>query len=135
MSGAGGIDYLKVKATYGISKNDNWDNYFLYNGTFVRGATLNYYNGTNRNSETNYASVANDIGLQKRRDFTAGIEGAFLNKAIQVDAGYFNSTSLDNITLMSQTYTPVLGYENLVYNNRSEERREGKAFVSTCRSG
>src|SRR3546814_4867336 len=109
MSGAGGIDYLKVKATYGISDNGNLDNYFLYNGTFVRGATLDYYNGTNRNSETNYASVANDIGLQKRRDFTAGIEGAFLNKALQVDAGYFNSTSLDNITLMrSEEHTSEL---------------------------
>src|SRR5690606_27482691 len=108
MSGAGAVDYLKIKSTFGISKNDNWDNYFLYKGTFVRGAVLNYYNGTNRNSETNYASVANDIGLQKRRDFTVGVEGSFFDRALHADAGYCSSTSLDNSTLMSQTYPPIL---------------------------
>ena len=38
---------------------------------------------------------------------------------------YFNSASLDNITLMSSTYPQILGFENLVYNNYNSDQTQG----------
>jgi len=119
------IDYLKIRSSFGISKNDNWADYNLYRSTFTRGSTLTYQNGVAQNGETNYASVPNDIMLQKRRDFTVGVDATLLNKAMNLELEYFNSTSLDNITLMSSTYPQILGFENLVYSNYNSDQTQG----------
>ena len=119
------IDYLKVRSSFGISKNDNWDNYNLYRSTFTRGSTFTYQNGISSNGETNYSSVPNNIMLQKRRDFTFGLDATLLNKAMNLELEYFNSASLDNITLMSSTYPQILGYENLVYSNYNSDKIQG----------
>lgn len=119
------FDYLKIRSSYGISKNDNWTNYNLYRSTFTRGSSFTYQNGVSQNSETNYASVPNNITLQKRRDFSVGIDAALLNKAFNMQLEYFNSASLDNITLMSSTYPQILGFENLVYSNYNSNQTQG----------
>jgi hypothetical protein len=119
------IDYLKVRSSFGISKNDNWDNYNLYRSTFTRGSSFTYQNGVSENGETSYSSVPNNIMLQKRRDFTFGLDAALLNKTMNIELEYFNSASLDNITLMSSTYPQILGYENLVYSNYNSDQTRG----------
>jgi len=130
MSGLSVINYLKIRSSYGISKNDNWDvnnAYNLYRNTFLRGSTFTYQNGVAQNAETNYASVypPNDITLQKRRDFTVGLDATLFNKAMDMELEYFNSASLDNITLMSSTYPQILGFENLVYSNYNSNQTQG----------
>lgn len=125
MSGIPFINYLKIRSSYGISKNDNWDSYNLYRSTFTRGNSFTYQNGVSANSETGYASIPNDIRLQKRRDFTIGFDGTFFKKAMNFELEYFNSKSLDNITLMSSTYPQILGFENLVYNNNNSNQTQG----------
>jgi len=119
------IDYLKLHSSFGISKNDNWDNYNLYRSTFVRGSNFTYQNGVSVNAETGYASVSNSIMLQKRRDFTFGLDAILLNRAFNIELEYFNSASLGNITLMSSTYPQILGYENLVYSNYNSNQTQG----------
>lgn len=119
------INYLKLRASYGITKNDNWSDYFLYKSTFVRGGGFNYENGVLQNLGVSYASVLNDISLQKRRDITLGVDASLLDKKMNVQLGYFNSTSYDNITLMSSTYPEILGYQNMVYNNYNSDRMQG----------
>ena len=49
MSDIAVIDYLKIRSSYGISKNDNWDNYNLYRNTFTRGSNFIYQNGVSQN--------------------------------------------------------------------------------------
>lgn len=119
------VDYLKIRSSYGISKNDNWDNYNLYRSTFMNGSSFSYNNGIYDNRETYYLSIPNNISLQKRRDFTIGIDAILFDKSINVNMGYFNSSSYDNITLMSSTYPQILGYEELVYNNYNSSRTQG----------
>jgi len=119
------IDYLKIRSSYGISKNDNWSDYNLYRNTFLRGSNFVYQNGVAQNQETNYSSAPNDITMQKRRDFTFGLDATLFKKAMNLELGYFNSASLDNITLMSSTYPQILGYENLVYNNYNSDQTQG----------
>jgi hypothetical protein len=125
MSDLSFIDYLKLRSSYGISKNDNWADYNLYRNTFLRGSNFVYQNGVAQNQETSYSSAPNDISLQKRRDFTFGLDATLFNKAMNMELGYFNSASLDNITLMSSTYPQILGYENLVYNNYNSDQTQG----------
>ncbi|NEW83576.1 MAG: hypothetical protein GZ094_14590 [Mariniphaga sp.] len=119
------IDYLKIRSSWGISKNDNWTKYNLYRSTFNRGSNFIYQNGVAQNQETNYISVPNDIMLQKRRDFTVGLDATLFKKAMNMELEYFNSTSLDNITLMSSTYPQILGFENMVYSNYNSNQTQG----------
>lgn len=119
------VDFLKVRSTFGISKNDHWDDYFLYKSTFVRGGSFYYQNGISRNGETVFTSAPNEISLQRRRDFTIGVDALLLDRSVSVRLGYFNSASVGNITRMSSTFPQVLGYEQLVYENYNSDRNHG----------
>jgi hypothetical protein len=119
------VNYLKLRVSFGISKNDYWDNYFLYKNIFSRGSNFSYYNGTHDNNETVYASIANDIHLQKNQDISVGLDATMLNNSLYVELGYFMSTSLDNITRMSSTYPQLMGYEELMYLNYNSFRTQG----------
>jgi len=119
------FDFLKLRSSFGISKNDHWDDYYLYKSTYERENRFFYGNGSNYNNRTVYSSVPNQIWLQKRRDISVGFDAVMLNRALNLDVGYFNSASLDNITLMSSTYPQILGFEGLVYNNFDSETEQG----------
>jgi hypothetical protein len=119
------INYLKIRSSFGISKNDNWLDYNLYRSTFTRGNAFTYQNGVSQNAETGYASVPNDISLQKRRDFTFGMDATLFNNAMNMELEYFNSASQGNITQMSSTYPQILGFENLVYSNYNSNQTQG----------
>ena len=125
LSGVSFIDYLKVRSTYGISKNDDWNGYYLYKGTFVRGSSFHYQNRISRNGETVFTSWSNDIFLQKRKDFTLGLDASLLDKALNIELTYFNSESIDNVTLMSSTFPQVLGYEHAIYSNYNSDLTKG----------
>jgi TonB-linked SusC/RagA family outer membrane protein len=122
------FNYLKLHSSYGISKNDNWTNYNLFRSTFTRGGNFTYQNTVSQNAETTFASIPNNIKLQKRKDFLVGLEGALLNNAMNFKVEYFNSLSDGNITLMSSTYPQILGFENLVYSNYNSNRTQGASL-------
>ena len=69
MSDISVIDYLKIRSSFGISKNDNWDNYNLYRSTFTRGSSFTYQNGVSANGETSYSSVPNRHYVAKKKRF------------------------------------------------------------------
>lgn len=119
------FDYLKLRASYGISKNDNWDDYYLYKRTFTRSGNYAYNEGGSNNGRTNYSSAPNNITLQKRRDFTVGLDATLLNRAMNVKLGYFNSESLDNVTRMNNLSPQILGFEHLVYQNYNNDQMQG----------
>lgn len=119
------FDFLKLRASYGISKNDNWDEYYLYKRTFTRSGNYAYNEGASNNGRTNYASAPNSISLQKRRDLTVGVDATLLDRAMNVKMGYFNSESLDNITQMNNLTPQLLGYDNLVHQNYNSDQMQG----------
>ncbi|MCX6335594.1 MAG: SusC/RagA family TonB-linked outer membrane protein [Bacteroidia bacterium] len=128
MSNTSFIDFLKIRSSFGISKNDNWSSYNLYRGTYSIGSTFTYQNGVSANAVTNFNSIPNDIMLQKRRDFTVGLDATLFKNAMNVELEYFNSTSLDNLTPMSSTYPQILGFENLIYKNYNSNQTQGFAM-------
>lgn len=113
LSDSENIDYLKVRASYGILKNDNWDNYFLYQTAFNKGGWFNYANTAGnkgiRNQELNYTTVINDISWQTRREFNIGFESLLFDKHLWAEASYFNSASVDNVTEMKNLYPDIIG--------------------------
>lgn len=117
-----------MRTSYGITKNNDWGEYYLYRESFTRGGAFNYENGTSYNGETSFASIANDIGLQKRRDFTFGVDAILLDNKMNVELGIFKSESLDNITSMSFTYPQILGYEHLIRENYNSRSKKGIEF-------
>jgi len=119
------FDFLKLRSSFGISKNDHWDDYYLYKSTYSRGNRFFYGNGTYYNNRTEYESVPNQIWLQKRRDISVGFDAVMLNRTLNLEVGYFNSAALDSITLMSSTYPQILGFEGLVFNNYDSELDQG----------
>lgn len=125
MSDVSFIDYLKIRSTYGISKNDDWDEYYAYKSTFVRGASFYYQNRISRNGETVFTSMPNDIFLQSRKDFTVGVDASILNRSLNLSFSYFNSESLGNITTMSNTYPQILGFDNLIKENYNSDMTQG----------
>lgn len=125
LSDNGLFDYLKLRASYGISKNDNWGEYYLYKTTYTRGGGYVYNEGVSNNSATNYASAPNNITLQKRRDLTVGLDATLLDRGMNIKLGYFNSESLDNVTRMNNLAPQILGFENLVYQNYNSDQMQG----------
>lgn len=123
------IDYLKIRGSYGISKNDNWgssnEDYFRYANTFVRGRNFNYTNGDRDNNETVFSTASNDILLQKREDISAGLEAVLLNNSLHLELGWFQSHSIGNVTRMTYAYPQVLGFEDLVYANYNSYKTTG----------
>ncbi|MFC2091003.1 hypothetical protein ACFLT1_09545 [Bacteroidota bacterium] len=115
------INYLKIRGSYGITKNDYWGNsnadFYRYANTFVRGSNFNYSNGDRDNNETVYSTAANKISLQQRADISAGLEAILLDNSLHVELGWFQSHSIGNLTLMNYTYPQILGFDNLVYAN------------------
>lgn len=123
------INYLRIKASYGITKNDDWgtanEDFYRYTNTFIRGGSFNYQNGTRNNNEVTYSTVENDIYLQKREDISAGFEAVLLNYALHLDLRYFQSHSIGNLTQMEYLYPQLLGFEDLVYSNYNSDRTKG----------
>ncbi len=123
------LNLLKLKASYGISKNDNWGNsnqdYYRYTSTFVRGGNFNYNNGGRSNNETEYSTVENELYLQRREDLYAGLEAVVVNNSLHLELGYFQSQSLDNLTLMQWQLPQLLGFEDLVFANNNSYKTTG----------
>jgi len=115
------IDFLKLRANFGILKNDNWNNYFLYETAYQPGSNFFYDNRNASNEELNYASRASNIGWQGRQEFVFGADAAMLNKSIWVEASYFNSKSVDLITVMQYTYPTLMGGTPFYSNNNSNQ--------------
>lgn len=125
------VDYLKLRATFGILKNDNYDDYFLYQTAFEPGGWFNYNNTAGntatRNKEMNYSSFAGDVSWQTRRELNIGFESMLFNKRLWVEAGYFNSASLDQITAMDNYYPELMGAVKR-YANYNSYKDQGVEF-------
>ncbi|MEX0988057.1 MAG: SusC/RagA family TonB-linked outer membrane protein [Bacteroidales bacterium] len=126
------INYLKLRGSYGISKNDNWGNsnedYFRYANTYVRGGNFVYSNGNRDNNETVISTASNELLLQKREDISVGLEAVLLNNSLRLDLGWFQSHSIGNLTEMRFTYPQILGFEDLVYDNFNSYKTTGIEF-------
>jgi TonB-linked SusC/RagA family outer membrane protein len=108
------INYLKLRATYGILQNDNWTTgkylgYFLYETNYSTGAALSYGNGTASNATVLINSFASDISWQTRKEFVAGFDTYLNNNKTWIEASYYNSENGNLVTEMTNNTPATLG--------------------------
>ena len=116
------FDFLKLRANFGVLKNDNWYTasdaiegngdeslYFLYETAYERGSNFFYDNRNNSNEEMNYVTRGSNIGWQSRTEFVFGADAALFDKKLWLEASVFNTKQSDLVTEMQYTYPTLMG--------------------------
>jgi hypothetical protein len=128
LANASALDFLKLKASWGIINTDQgFADYYLYRTTYTEGGWFNYNNGVNRNRRRYFGTIGNpDISWIKRSELTAGLE-ARLFGGLWLEGGYFQSKNYDVITERVNYYTDFLD-EFLPYENYNAFLTQGVEF-------
>ena len=108
------IDYLKLRASYGVLQNDNWiignyNGYFLYQDNYSISGNTTYGNGSATNASVLINSFASNINWQTRKEFVAGIDVSMFNNKTWLETSYFNSENGNRITQMDNNSPATLG--------------------------
>ncbi len=129
MSDSKFLDFFKLRASAGILKNDHWDDYFLYKTAFNTGATFNYNNGINSNSQMDINTRGSNIGWQKRKEFVFGFDASMFNNSLWFEGSAFYTEHYDLITKLDNLYPLLLGTESIqYYGNYNAESIKGVEF-------
>jgi TonB-linked SusC/RagA family outer membrane protein len=123
------FDYLKLHATAGILKNDNWTDYWLHTSAYGGSSTFNYNNGLNSNSERSLSNLSSNIGWQKRREITFGLDASLFENKLGLESSVFYTERYDLITELANQY-PLLAGTNSekYYGNFNSDRIKGIDF-------
>jgi TonB-linked SusC/RagA family outer membrane protein len=108
------IDYLKLRASYGIMQNDNWvvgnyKGYYLYETNYATGGNFVYGNGAATNAIVSINSFASNITWQTRKEFVAGFDLSMFNNKTWLEASYYNSLNDNIVTEMTNNSPATLG--------------------------
>jgi TonB-linked SusC/RagA family outer membrane protein len=108
------VDYLKLRASYGVIQNDNWiignyKGYFLYQDNYSISGNTTYGNGSATNASVLINSFASNISWQTRKEFVAGFDLSLYNNKTWLEASYYNSENGNIITQMDNNSPATLG--------------------------
>lgn len=126
MSVVPAINYLKIRASGGITNSDQGiAGFFYYDPVYVRSETFYWSDRTYYNSGTvpSYGGN-NQLGFEKRKEINFGFESLFLNRLIGVDANFFISQYYDQIT-RTQTLYPSFYSGFIPYTNFDNNEYRG----------
>jgi hypothetical protein len=120
------LDFLKLRASAGILKNDNWDDYFLYTSSFNTGGNFIYNNGVNQNREINYNTRLSDIVWQKRKELVIGFDASMFDHKLWLEGSVFYTERYDLITKLDNLYPLLLGTKSTQFwGNYDADRING----------
>lgn len=123
------VNYLKVRASYGVMLNDNWtsgnyNGYFLYDANYTNSYAWSYNNGANKNNSLLITSLGNIYSWQKRKELNVGFEAALFDNRTWIEAAYFNSLYEDQLTEMKNS-TPFTMGNVSVFENYNSTKYQG----------
>lgn len=123
------LNYLKLRANYGIILNDNWtlgnyNGYFLYDSNYTNSYAWSYNNGANKNNSLLITSLGNIYSWQKRKELNVGFEASLLDNRTWIEAAYFNSLYEDQLTEMKNS-TPFTMGNVAVFENYNSTKYQG----------
>jgi TonB-linked SusC/RagA family outer membrane protein len=137
MSDSETFDFLKLRANFGVLKNDLWytatdaidgdgnySDYFLHETAYQRGGNFFYNNRNNSNEEMNIVTRGSNIGWQKRTEIVLGADAAMFDKKLWLEASFFSSELGDIVTEMEYTYPSLMGAVPF-YSNYNAESNTG----------
>ncbi|WP_372757223.1 SusC/RagA family TonB-linked outer membrane protein [Mariniflexile sp.] len=113
------IDFLKLKASYGVLGYDSATDFYLYDTRYSRNGTVNF-GERNSNSElrTGFDNFGNpNLLWEQSEEFNVGIEGLAFNKTLQFELNYFTQNR-DRIIFNSPSsiYSALVGSVNTPQN-------------------
>lgn len=117
MDGAANIDFLKLKASYGLLGYAGNTGYLLYSSAWSENGTYSL-----KPSQSNRLSVFTrwgnpDLKWERSEEYNIGVEGLFLDRRLALEADYFHEKRSEIIGLNDAGYANVVGdfkmYENL----------------------
>jgi TonB-linked SusC/RagA family outer membrane protein len=106
------VNYLKIKASYGITNTDDgYEDYHLYKTTYTRGGSFDYNNGSgNTNQVTQFGEIGNpDLGFVKQKELNAGFEASLASNTLWLEASYFDIRTVGEPVIRSNAYPSYLG--------------------------
>lgn len=105
------FDYLKLRTSAGIMKNDNWTDYWLHTSAYQSPNTFNYNNGINSNAIKTFTNLASDITWQKRKELVVGFDASMFKNTLWLEGSVFYTQQYDMITQLTNQ-TPLLAGTN-----------------------
>ncbi|HQB27869.1 MAG TPA: SusC/RagA family TonB-linked outer membrane protein [Paludibacter sp.] len=105
------INFLKLKASYGLLGFSGNNGYLLANSRWQDGGIINTNEGNTSNAKVvNLVRIGNpDLEWEKSRELNFGLEGALFNNRLQFGIDYFNNLRSDIITTEYSAYGDYIG--------------------------
>ena len=124
MSGAGFVDYLKIRASAGILKTDvPISEFYMYESRYGTSGSLTWNDNLGSGSAVSSQRGYNPyLTYVDRKDLNLGLQGLFLNKSLGLNANWFRITNEGLPTTAASKYPgfyggflPVENYNNIKY--------------------
>lgn len=112
------IDFLKIKASWGLLGYDKSTDFLLYNTAWNEGGTVNIGSqNTTKLYYTSYIRTGADLKWETSNEWNVGLEGVMLGDRLNFEVNYFNEKRDNIIGLDTADYADVLGtfvsYKNI----------------------
>ena len=111
------VDFLKLKASYGLLGYDRNTDYFLYQRAWADNGTVSFGEANNGEKPrvTNMVRAASpNLKWEQSVEFNVGVEGLLIHNKFKTELNYFNENRTRIIGFQSAGYGDYLG--NYVYN-------------------
>jgi TonB-linked SusC/RagA family outer membrane protein len=105
------INFLKIKASYGILGFSGNTGYLLHNTRWNAGGTINLNEGNI--GSANYLNLVRtgnpNLKWEKSAELNIGAEGSFFDNKLKAEINYFHEKRTDIIGIQSSTYAAYIG--------------------------
>ena len=122
-----GLNYLKLKASWGNTKSDRGDgyaNYHLFENTYSVGSGYAYGDAAGSNSMMTLGSGNPDLSFTQCNELNVGFETSLLKHLLFVEANYFNNLRHGIVQRLTSSYPDYLGGGNFIPSDNYGRRRE-----------
>ena len=112
MAGMKQVNYLKLKASYGVLGYSDATDYSLFNTTWAAGGNMSTgVNGSTTSTKiTNMVRIGNpDLKWERSAELNAGFEAMFLKNRLSAEFNYFHEIRSNIIGVNAAKYAGVLG--------------------------
>lgn len=111
------INFLKLKASYGVLGYDRNTDYLMYQRAWADNGIISFGEANNGNKPrvTSMVRAASpNLKWEQSAEFNVGMEGLFLSNKLRTEFNYFNESRTNIIGFQSAAYGDYLG--SYVYN-------------------
>ncbi len=105
------VDFLKVKASYGVLGYDAATSFLLYKQIWANvGSTTSFGNANASSAQRVYmVNVASDVNWENSTEYNVGVEGIFFGGRLSGEINYFHETRKDMVESITSDVANILG--------------------------